>query len=304
VYTGRLPAPEVGGAAGVEIMDGWDAVPRRLLPAVAAAGGLIVLDPLSFPFDALRDDDRDVPLAVALPPGMDPDVVVDLLGEPLLRHLGPGDRVAADEAQWALLRRAGTWSDTLRLPADPADGEAVIAASLRPGALATRPEKARIRRRRAAIAEFVAGMPGAAGSGLRVLDVAGASGGWWENTAVDRLESGPGIPLEAGDESVDAVIACGVLGDLPSPERIRLVSEMWRVVRPAGHIVVADDVVTGPEMAGPAYPFGRMGLPRLLLGATGRRVLLAGARALRYPGDVLHRGAALSVVKTGTPQRW
>ena len=107
--------------------------------------------------------------------------------------------------------------------------------------------------------------------------------------------------LPAGDDSADAAAAVGVLGGLGAAERQALVAEMWRVTRPGGCLAVVDDVVPIPGSGRPC-PFSRGALPQLLIEATGRRVVPGRVRALRFPGEALHRGAAIAVVKVGEAQ--
>lgn len=98
VYAGRDPA-ELPDAPGLARLDDWDTLPRDLARALETAGQLIILDPLSFPFESVAPRLWDVPLAVALPPGLGTDEVHALLGRPVFSRLsfhdvliGPGER--------------------------------------------------------------------------------------------------------------------------------------------------------------------------------------------------------------------
>ena len=107
LYAGRL-APgirEAGVPEGWVILDDWEVLPARLA-AVEGASDLVVLDPLSFPFEALTGVLRDVPLIVLLPEGSDTDFLAADFGEPVVGILDFFDRVAtADMVAWEDLRR-------------------------------------------------------------------------------------------------------------------------------------------------------------------------------------------------------
>jgi len=302
VYAGRRAPVEVEGA---DFLSEWDAVPRRLLPLLADSALLVLLDPLSFPFDHLRPEDRDVPLVVSLDPDLDPGLLGDLLGACLFEHLGPGDRLVAADETWTALSAKYRWSNQMRLGADPDDPESTARRSLEPGVVSSRGTKERGRRRTEALRWLLAGAAECAprGQALRVLDVDGGASRWvrgrggaeWSAVGREDLADRTG-------ESAEVVVAFGVLAGLTPAEQRTLAAEMWRVARPTGRLMVVDDVV--PDRNGAPVPLERIGLPRLLLGSTGRRMLLDRVQSLRYPGEVLHRGAALSAIKTGAPRRW
>lgn len=78
-----------------------------LAEALDEASLLVVDDALAFPFEALRDADRDVPLAVRLPAPLDASGLEAVLGYDLLDHLTPLDIVAGAPETWrpVLVRR-------------------------------------------------------------------------------------------------------------------------------------------------------------------------------------------------------
>ena len=107
LYAGRFaPAlKEAGVPEGCVLLGDWDVLPARLA-AVEGASDLVVLDPLSFPFEALTGVLRDVPLIVLLPEGSDADFLAAVFGEPVFGRLDFFDRVAtADMVAWEDLRR-------------------------------------------------------------------------------------------------------------------------------------------------------------------------------------------------------
>ena len=125
---------EAGVPEGCILLGDWDVLPARLA-ALEGASDLVVLDPLSFPFEALTGVLRDVPLVVVLPKGSDADFLAAVFGEPVFNRLDFFDRVAtADAALWEDLRRryrlAG--GQLVRLGgAGPGDAAQEIAALLR-----------------------------------------------------------------------------------------------------------------------------------------------------------------------------
>lgn len=299
VFAGRhRPGP----IDGVTMLEDRAASPRRLLALLNGASRLVLLDPLCFPFEALRPADRDIPLVVALPPRPAFELEA-LLGEPLLGHLGPGDRVAAADGTWEAVAGRRGWPAEMRLPARPDDPEAVAREALRRGAVADRAVKAEGRRRAEALAHLLGGRYGP--GSRRVADVGGAAGPWRHllPAGPELIATPPSAPLPAADESQEAAAAMGVLGGLPAAERRALVGEMWRIVRPGGLLAVVEDVVPIPG-ADRLCPFGRGGLIRLLLEATGRRLVLGRVWSVRFPGEALHRGAGVSAVKVGEARQW
>jgi SAM-dependent methyltransferase len=301
VFTGRHRQVN---SPGTVVVDDREATPRRILPLLNRASALVLLDPLSFPYEVLRPVDRDVPVAASLPP-LATAALEALLGEPLLNHLGPGDRVAAYPAAWEELAQGRRWGPGMRLGASAGEPAAVAAEALVPGALGSRSAKEEGRRRAQALAHLLRGMDGWWGGAGRVLD-AGGKAGPWRHLLPGGLEPAAApaaAPWPAAEESVEAAVALGVLGGLAHDDRRALVGEMWRVVRPGGVLAVVDDVVPIPR-SGRACPFLRGGLPRLLLEATGRRVVLGRVWSMRFPGEPLPRGAGVSVIKVGEARRW
>jgi hypothetical protein len=205
LYAGRfLPEiEEAGPPEGCVILGDWDVLPARLA-AVEGASDLVVLDPLSFPFEALTGVLRDVPLIVVLPEGRDADFLAAVFGEPVFGRLGFFDRVATgDMVVWEDLRRryrlaggqlvrlegtgpevaAGEVAALLRAEArgeatDPtADGRRPGVRRAARGAL---PDKVQHRAQRAALEpQFAAAHGGRAEDvPFRVLEVGAGEGRW------------------------------------------------------------------------------------------------------------------------------
>ncbi len=205
LYAGRF-APgirETGTPDGCVLLDDWEVLPARLA-ALEGASDLVVLDPLSFPFEALTGVLRDVPQVVVLPEGHDTDFLAAVFGGPVFGRLGFFDRVATGNmALWEDLRRryrlaggqlvrlesarpesaAREMADLLRAEArggerDPAAGGAG------PGVLraarGARPDKVAHRAQRAVLEpQFAAAHGGRAEDvPFRVLEVGAGEGRW------------------------------------------------------------------------------------------------------------------------------
>ena len=88
------------------LLGDWDVLPAQLSRAMEGATTLVVVDPLSFPFEALAGSLRDVPLILVLPSGSDPGFLTAVFGKVVFERLDFFDRVAtADSAMWEALRR-------------------------------------------------------------------------------------------------------------------------------------------------------------------------------------------------------
>lgn len=74
-------------------LDEWHCGRVDLYARLDVAPELIILDALNFPWDALRPQDRDIPLVVALPPELDAVTIPLVLGPILFQHLTPYDRL-------------------------------------------------------------------------------------------------------------------------------------------------------------------------------------------------------------------
>jgi hypothetical protein len=251
---------------------------------------------MSFPWDALRPADRDIPLAVSLPDAP-ADEIESLLGRVCLDHLGPWDAVEAGDELWAALRTGRCWPSTLRT---------VGGAGAMLGRLAgiTRAAKHRSRRFHDAVREEI----------LRretphVLDIGGVLAGWvgrsrYTAVADDDVErrlvaavpgagsvgwDGRRLPL--GDGSVD-LVAIPSVADAERPG-VPPPSEWWRVLAPEGAIVVeveADPAVpaSGPRRVADAVAAAAPSPPPVPRAAT-----------YRLPGEDVHRLGILVFRRSG-----
>ena len=115
-YAGRFVHRVTGLPEGCELLGDWDVLPAQLAAAMERADTLVVLDPLSFPFEALTGTQQDVPLVVVLPWELDVDTLVTVFGEPVFARLGFFDRVATpDSSVWELLCRRYGWAEGQRV---------------------------------------------------------------------------------------------------------------------------------------------------------------------------------------------
>jgi len=112
-YAGRF-ADRVSAAGlpeGCEVLDDWGVLPASLAAVTERASTLVVLDPLSFPFEVLTGVQKEVPLVLLLPPEFDAGLLVAVFGKVILTHLGFFDRVATpDPIVWESLRDRYHWA--------------------------------------------------------------------------------------------------------------------------------------------------------------------------------------------------
>ena len=119
LYAGRFVdrvADTAGLPEGCELLGDWDVLPAQLAAAMEHAETLVVLDPLSFPFEALTGTQQDVPLIVVLPSGLDVGFLITVLGMQVFARLGFFDRVATpDPGVWEVLQRRYGWAEGQRI---------------------------------------------------------------------------------------------------------------------------------------------------------------------------------------------
>ncbi len=334
-YAGRFvrQVKEAGPPEDVVVLGDWDVLPADLA-SVEDAPALVVLDPLSFPFDSLTGALRDVPLVVHLPGGLDADFLRAVFGEPAFGRLGFFDRVAtADDGIWMDLSQEYRWAggQLVRLDnAEPADVFDEIAAVLRDEALTVGPDrgpgKAIHRAQRAALdPRFAAARGGRAPDvPFRVLEVGSGAGRWaasfgpaeyrgldvddesvraarseWPKIPFERLD--PSLRFPHGDEAFDLVFCVNFLAKYPVSEKRRVLGEMWRVTRPGGWMLFLEDFVrTGT----PEHVVSISEFVEAVLVATDWQVVMEHVESLRYPNDVLTRGGVVAVSRLGVPKRW
>ncbi len=117
----------------------------------------------------------------------------------------------------------------------------------------------------------------------------------------DRL--GPDLLFPYEDESFDLVFSVTVMHHNAEPAKRTLVSEMWRVARPAGRLMFLENFVFTRRPEKPAvYPMPVTEFAHLILDATAGRVVLEHVESLRYPDEDLRRGGLISLLRLGAPK--
>lgn len=116
IYAGRFADRVSQVPDDCSVLSEWDVLPWQLAAAARSAAVLVVVDLFSFPFEAMTDDQWDVPLVAVLPAGYDARFLTTVFGEPCFSKLGFFDRVAtADDTVWEELRGEYGFAENQRL---------------------------------------------------------------------------------------------------------------------------------------------------------------------------------------------
>jgi SAM-dependent methyltransferase len=349
IYAGRF----VGQIAGASlpgdciVLGEQDALSHKLTRVLEGADTLVLLDLLSFPLEALTDDNWDIPIIVALPSGFDVESLTTDFGHELFERLGPFDRIIApDPALWHELCRKYRWAECQRVSvmgnrmSEVAETVCTLLATESPPPTTSESDgidrglrfnKALHRAQVVALDPWFAATRGKRDTKvpLDVLQVGTGVGRWASNfdpaktrfvgiearedlvkTAranfpdhrFDRLGSDLLFPYE--DESFDVVFSVTVMHHNPAPAKRTLLSEMWRVARPGGRLLLLENFVFMGEPEEPVvYPMSVTEFVDLVLDATAGQVVLEHAESLRYPGEDLHRGGLISLLRLGVSTR-
>ncbi|MGB3682862.1 MAG: class I SAM-dependent methyltransferase [Rubrobacteraceae bacterium] len=331
IYAGRFAEEVSESLPDSQILDEWGVLPHQLAETTREATGLVVLDPLSFPFEAMTDEQWELPLLVMPPPEFDAETLITVFGPALLDLLGPFDRVAtADPNLWDTLRRRYSWANGQRLrlgSRTPGEAAAELRALLEspPGPL--RREKAAHRTEARALAPRIADLrqPRANEKPPDVLEV-GAGDGRWPTTFSLSETRFSGVytgeePVEAAhrdfpehtfspmakdykiaqfDDTFDLSFSVNFIRVQPDSVRKALVSEMWRVTRPGGRMIFLEDFVSGGLEGSGVSSLSVSGFVELVAEATAGRVMLDHVESLLYPGEDMVRGGLISLQKPGS----
>ena len=328
IYAGRS-LDQVAGAdlpGGCIVLGEQDALPHKIAGALDRASALVILDPASFPLEAMTDDHWDIPMVVVLPSRLDADSSAATSGSALLERLDLFDRIVAPDSHlWEELSRRYRWSESQRIALTsehPGEVAERVCASL---ATEPRSEKAMHRVQAAALVPRFAAALGKTGAPLDVLEVGAGEGRWAssfdpastrfvgidarEDLVVAARTSFPGQRLDLlgsdllfpyEDESFDLVFSVKTMYRNPPPAKRTLLSEMWRVTRPGGLLLFLEDFVSQGRAEEPvSYPMSVTEFVDLILDATAGQVVLEDVESLRYPGEELHRAGVLSLLRLG-----
>lgn len=121
VFAGRGERVDVSAQRDLRWLDHDDVLPANLGRVLEEVAGLVVLDALAFPFEAMGLAERGVPLTVRMPSGLGPRGLFDVLEEDLFTHLTTLDSVVVDPARWEPISRRYHLPDDRRLEEDPGD---------------------------------------------------------------------------------------------------------------------------------------------------------------------------------------
>lgn len=125
IYAGREPGSD--WPDGCAVLDEWEVLPvPRLAGVLGRAETVVILDPLSFPWETVTENFGEVPLVVVVPPEYDAEFLAAVFDGPVFRHLGFFDRVVVrDDALWNGLRRRHNWAEGQRMRVEAVEPEEV-----------------------------------------------------------------------------------------------------------------------------------------------------------------------------------
>lgn len=92
------------------------------------------------------------------------------------------------------------------------------------------------------------------------------------------------------DERFELVLSVTAVQRTPHPVREPLLSEIWRVLRRGGWLVLLEEVIQG-DPGGPSSPLRAADLETLIVEGSGGGAVLEHFEAVRYPQDGVHRAA-------------
>lgn len=323
IYAGRFADRVNSEIPGTEILSEWDVLPTQLTSIMEKASFLVVLDPLSFPFEVMTEEQWNVPLFVALP-DYDADSLVSIFGTALLEKLEPFDRVATpDPALWEDLRLRYSWPQNQHVSIETSDPEETASKllsihgdadhDLRTAKTMYRAEAQVLRSR------FSDSLEISNFETYRVLEIGTGHHLWAssfdlsavqfagvyedENTIQKARQDFPGCSftplndsLSSEDGSFDLSFSVNFMQVQSDSFRRALISEMWRVTRPGGRLLFFEDFVNGE------FEKGFLSATEFLesvLEATSGRVVLDHVESVVYPGEDVFRGGLISLHRLG-----
>lgn len=327
VYAGTMDVEIPDGPLVLTDLDGRVDVLSRALPDVSL---LVLMDPLSFPVDAIPLG--DVPVVVRIPDLAVADVEA-VIGEAFLADLTPYDGVMTDDdALWAHLSQRFGLAESQRVADDPAValgwsgpetfpfGDVRTAVSENE---ASRSPKAEFLALAAPVATRLRDSALSSSAEASIAVVATGTGPWlqvaqredctvtaFEMRTVDvaaTLEAFPSVEvtaaaaadgLESRVEAFDAAVVSAQFGEMTVEARRTLFADIHRCVRPGGSIVVVGEFV-----ARPGQPVVALGdFLAEVMEATLGQVTLHDVRAVRLPGESLHTSGVVTMARLGSPE--
>jgi hypothetical protein len=287
VYHGNqsrpTPVPDVRFISSKET---W---PALMVERLAEAEQLVILEPMSFPYELMTEEDRDLPIVVQLPRKPDDEVLSLVLGGPLLSQLTPFDAIVLDypsrhDFYWKHYRIG--WTQTILRSSPGLLGELISRPDLSSMAshhlrelghdptawcLPSRENKAKHRVQAKLLNEILservnliapqrdvrvllagrvssrvlAMLPRSLASSVSVLDLGTEA---VESRAIDwphveAMRLGPKMRFPFPRQRFDLVVLPWLYSDLPLEQWTPVTSEVVRVSRPGGLIVVIDRFV-------------------------------------------------------------
>jgi hypothetical protein len=262
VWSGRY-SQVVGG------LDGWTTSHAALARMLDGTREMVLVDPLSFPWEVLRAPQRDIPLVVLAPSDLDEQTVRLLLGSQLLDRLTPWDRIVTD-AQEIVDALAGLPADALK-------------------------RKAKFNRTADLVVRHLRDSLGDTGSGVRRVEL-WQMGDGFDAHLQGRLADGWRVSTDryGGDDrpSPHAVV---VRLDTDSSAEVAVKQLRSPLVRlqPGGTMLIVADVVPA---AGEPMGIGIRGLLEALQRASGTAHVVQDLRSVQWPGEPMSRGVVIELV--------
>lgn len=332
IYAGRFANEVTSGLPDNKVLNEWQVLPYQLADALWGASVLAVLDPLSFPFEAMTDEQWDTPILIVPHQEFDAETLITVFGAALFDRLGPFDRVATAEPKlWDTLRRRYSWANSQHVRLEfrsPREAAAELRPPLENTPEHLRHKKATHRIETRALSSRITGLRQAhAGAPLDVLEVGSGDGSWPTGfnpsetrfsgvyTSDEAVEAArrdfpehsfslpeKGFGLVQSDDTFDLSFSVNFIRVQSDSVRSALVSEMWRVTRPGGRMIFVEDFVTGGSKDLGISSLSVSEFVEQVVEATAGRVVLDHVESLLYPGEDMFRGGLISLQKLGGPE--
>lgn len=329
IYAGRFAEEVSENLSDNKVLNEWEVLPHQLADATREASGLVVLDSLSFPFEAMTNEQWNIPLIVMPPPEFDAETLITVFGTTLLDRIAPFDLVATTDSKlWDELRRRYSWANGQRVRLEsetPGEAATEIRALLENTPEVPRREKAAHLVEDRALASQVAKLRRThSDSPLDVLEIGAGYNRWPTSfdlsktrfsgvyTDIEAVEAarqdfpeysfyspGKDFGVARSGDTFDLSFSVNFIRVQSGLVRSMLVSEMWRVTRPGGKIIFLEDFVTGRSGNPGVSPLSISGFVELVVEATAGRVILDHVESLLYPEEDMFRGGLISLKKLG-----